>query len=841
MQNRAFEDIISSCVRPSRYVGNELNSVHRDWDEAQLRVALVFPDTYEVGQSGLGLKILYSLMAEDPSILVERAFAPWADAEDILRKSNTPLPTLESGRPLQEFDLLGITLPYELTYTNVLNILEMAHFPLFAARRDDSYPLVAGGGSCVFNPEPMADFFDFFVLGDGEEVIQEIAEVLKSWKGRGGTKSEALEELAKLEGIYVPRFYDCPHGSVTPTPLDPGYPQSIKKRIVRNFDRAWYPTSPVIPFVETVHDRIMLEICRGCTRGCRFCQAGMIYRPVRERTLDTLLALAGESIGNTGYEEISLTSLSCSDYSRIRDLSYALLKEYASEYLEISVPSLRIDFFSLELAKLVQRFRRTTLTFAPEVGTQKMRNVINKGGSEEDVIKTMTAVRQEGWKSVKLYFLIGLPEENDDDIAGIVKLVWKILQATGLRLNISLASFIPKAWTVFQWDPFQDIAVLREKHALIRRQLRHGKIELSWHNPEASFIEAVFARGDRQLSHVLLHARKLGARFDGWHDHFNFSLWMKAFEEARIDPHHYTGKREFTDSLPWDHLGGWVRKGFLIEDRSRASEGTLCSDCRTGACNECGVCGSSAAREVLPLQEPVEAPHIPEEAQVTGTVSRVRIKYAKEEPLRLISHLDLIRVIQRAVRRAKIPICYTAGFHPRMRISFGPALSLGFTSISEWMDLDLRMAIGSEEIMRRLNDTLPRGLEILEAREIPTGSEPLSGIIHLAEYAMEVTFRNPVTEDKVKSVISSVMASPRITVDRKEKQIDIRPHIKQISPVKVEDFAATLLVSLGISSEASAKPGDIFRLLEENGLAPGDLKVQRRGLYTRKGTEWISP
>jgi radical SAM family uncharacterized protein/radical SAM-linked protein len=841
-----LDRIISTSLKPARYQGNELHTSHKDWDAAKIRAALIFPDTYEVGQSGLALKILYALLAADPETLVERAFAPWVDFEEKLRDSSIPLFSLESGHSLADFHLLGFTLPYEMTFTNVLNILELSQIPVLSGERGDDFPIIAGGGSCTFNPEPIADFFDFFVLGDGEEVILEILSLMKEWKQGSGKKEELLKELSRLEGIYVPGFYSPSYhegrfGALIP--MDDQCPATVRKRIVRDLDSTFFPVNPIVPFVETVHDRIMLEIFRGCTRGCRFCQAGMIYRPVRERALPTLLRIARESLRNTGYEEISLVSLSCSDYSAIKQLSASLLEEYGETYLEISLPSLRIDSFSLELAKLVQKFRRTTLTFAPEVGTQKMRDIINKGGSEADVIETAKLARKEGWSSVKLYFLIGLPCEDDNDILGISELVWKILQSTGLRMNISISSFIPKPWTTFQRDEFTLPDVLQEKIAVIKRLLRHGKINLSCHNPQLSLIEAVFARGDRRLSSVLLAARKLGCRFDGWNDHFNFGNWVKAFEMASIDPAAYTRKRELDEALPWDHLGSPLQREFLMSDRLRAEKLQPTRDCRHGACNQCGVCDE-------PVRISTPQPHDSREEKASlsqpgsgksPVQGRVRIKFTKETPIRYISHLDLMRTLQRMMRRALLPVSYTAGFHPRLRMAFGPALPLGYTSIAEWMDIELKSRPDPHKIREELQKVTFPGISILEVKEIPLSSKAISEVIYLASYRIRLGLAGDITPEKLSAVIDDMMSRASILVKRKEKDFDIRPLIQRLQWVFMQEGEATLEAFLCISPDGSAKPQDIIAILSGSGLGVDLQEVQRTGLFTRKGSEWIDP
>jgi len=840
------EQLIAQCERPARYEGNELNSSHKEWEAALLRVALIYPDTYEVGQSGLGLKILYSLLARDSESVVERAFAPWTDMEEKLREASLPLFSLESRKPLSSFDLIGFTLPYEMTYSNVLNILELSRIPLLAEDRKRGDPLIAGGGACTCNPEPVAPYFDFFALGDGEETILEIISVLKEGRKIGAARDELLAELSRLKGIYVPRFYKAHSGAggreyYTFTGEDgPGH---VTRRVIKDFDKSFFPVAPVLPYLETVHDRIMLELFRGCSRGCRFCQAGMIYRPVRERELSTLLSLAGESLKNTGYEEISLISLSCSDYSRIRELSYRLIEEYHDRYLEISLPSLRIDSFSLDLAKLVQRFRRTTLTFAPEVGTEKMRRIVNKGGSEEEVLQTLLLAREQGWKAVKLYFMIGLPGEDDEDILGINRLVWKIMQTTGLRMNISVNPFIPKAWTTFQWDEFQSIDALREKSTTMKRHLRHGKIDISFHNLELSHLEAVFARGDRKLAKVLMEAHRLGCSFDAWSEHFDYEKWMKAFESAGIDPSQYTKIHQREETLPWDHLGSKEQKDFLFNDRKRSDLGETLSDCRWNQCSGCGVCQETGSRPEIfsDMGSSQSMEDLPPPSFKRRPVQRLRICFRKGAEARNISHLDLLRAVQRTVRRAGLPVAYTEGFHPHMRISFGPALSVGHTGRSEWIDMDLNERIAPDEVLARLKAAFPPGVDFLKIREIPDKSEPLSVILTCAAYRVTIHGTESEAGAALGKIFREMMECERLDAVHRKKTLNIRPHIYSLD-VESEHTGCTVCnLRLHLGQEGSAKPSDILSLLRQRGFKYTHAEIERAGLFRRKENEWVEP
>jgi radical SAM family uncharacterized protein len=596
--------ILSRVAKPARYTGQEWGSVRKDPAQVDASFVLAFPDVYEVGLSNLGFKILYHIINTRPDAAAERAYAPWPDMEAQMRQNGIPLHTLESFRPVAAFDVVGFTLQYELSYSNILNMLDLAGIPLLSADRGDDQPLIIAGGPCAFNAEPLADFIDFFVLGDGEETMDELAAAVAAWKkaGKPGGRRGFLEKAAAIPGVYVPAFYDVHYnadGTVSSvSAADLSAPPVITKRVVKDLDKTPFPTKPVVPFLEIVHDRIMLELFRGCTRGCRFCQAGIIYRPVRERRPETLLALAKELVDNTGYSEISLTSLSSADYSCLQDIVTRLIDRFQDREVSVSLPSLRIDSFSIELAQEVQKVRKSGLTFAPEAGTQRLRDVINKGVTEKDLEEAVAAAFRAGWSGVKLYFMIGLPTETDDDIRGIAALAHRVRDIYrevkgrgGARISVSVSSFVPKPHTPFQWYGQNAMAELERKQQLLKTLFRDRSISLSWHDARVSFLEAVFARGDRRLGKALLAAWRLGAKFDGWSEYFKLDTWLEAFDEAGIDPYFYAGReRSASEVLPWDHLSTGVDKAFLRREYAQAMAASPTADCRRGDCRACGVC-----------------------------------------------------------------------------------------------------------------------------------------------------------------------------------------------------------------------------------------------------------
>lgn len=599
-----LEKILARVQKPSRYAGGEWNAVKKDWDKVAVKMAFAFPDVYEVGMSHLGLQILYHIVNKRTDALMERVFAPWTDMEEELRKEKVLLFSLESQRPLVDFDILGFTLQYEMSFSNILNMIDLAGLPVRSEHRDASMPLIIAGGPCAFNPEPLADFIDLFVIGEGEEVMHELIDLYKELREQGLDRSAMLLEFAKrIPGIYVPSLYRVEYNedytvkSVTPT--QEGVPAIIGKRIVRDFDNVEFPTNPIVPTMGVVHDRVMVEVLRGCTRGCRFCQAGVLYRPVREKKPETLARQVEDMIASTGHDEISLTSLSTADYTGVAPLVKNLLDIYGERGVNVSLPSLRLDAFSIDLAKEVQKVRKSGLTFAPEAGTQRLRDVINKNVTEQNLDDAVRSAFQNGWSSVKLYFMIGLPTETYEDLDGIASLAKKVVQIAKecnvpknrLKVTVSTSSFVPKSHTAFQWVPQDTLQELRDKQKYLKDKLKDRFITYNWHDPETSFMEAVFAKGDRRLNNVLETAWTKGARFDGWSEHFDYDLWLEAFKQENIDPKWYAYRQiSYEEVLPWDHIAAGVSKRFLIREHKKALESNPTVDCRSGKCPGCGLC-----------------------------------------------------------------------------------------------------------------------------------------------------------------------------------------------------------------------------------------------------------
>lgn len=601
MVSKEVEKLLLKVQKPGRYVGGELNEVIKDKSKVDVRFAFCFPDTYEVGMSHLGMKILYSLFNSKEYIWCERVFAPWIDMEREMIKNNIPLYALESGDPVSDFDFIGFTLQYELSFTNMLNMLKLANIPIKTSDRNELNNIVVAGGPCVCNPEPIADFVDMFFVGEGEEVDLEVIDIYRRCRSEGKTKIEFLELCSHVEGVYVPSLYDVTYNSdgTIKSFLPKGdAPKVIHKRIMKRMDESYYPDNFVVPLVEIVHDRAVQEIFRGCIRGCRFCQAGFIYRPVREKSPDTINAQCRALCENTGYDEVSLSSLSSSDYSQIVPLLEKLTSWSKDEKVSISLPSLRVDGFTDEIMNKIKTVRKSGLTFAPEAGSQRMRDVINKNVREDELLATCTTAFEGGWTTVKLYFMIGLPTETFDDVAAIAGLGQAVVDAyyrcdnrpkgKAVRVTVSASSFVPKPFTPFQWEPQDTIPVLHKKQQHIKESITTKKIQFNYHDADTSFLEAVFARGDRKLCKAMELACERGFHFDGWNDCFSLEKWLEIFDECGIDPEFYANRRRsFDEILPWDHIDYGVTKDFYIKECKKAYENTTTPHCRL-KCNNCG-------------------------------------------------------------------------------------------------------------------------------------------------------------------------------------------------------------------------------------------------------------
>lgn len=604
MNEKRLEQLLLTVQKPGRYSGGEVNQVVKDKSADTVRFAFCFPDTYEIGMSHLGMKILYSLFNEREDIWCERVFAPWTDFEKVMRENDIPLYALESRDSIRDFDFVGFTLQYELSYTNILLMLDLGGIPLKAADRDDSWPIIVAGGPCTCNPEPLADFFDIFFLGEGEKVDLEVIDLYKKNKANGGTKQDFLRAAAQIKGVYVPSLYDVTYNyDKTVKAITPKFnaPPTVEKRIEENLDETYYPDKFVVPYIEAVHDRAVQEVFRGCIRGCRFCQAGYIYRPVREKSPAVVNRQARALCQSTGYDEISLSSLSTSDYTMLEEMLDEMLSWTECEKISLSLPSLRIDNFSEDLMKKINRLKKSGLTFAPEAGTQRLRDVINKNITENDILGTCATAFRGGYTSVKLYFMMGLPTETDQDIVGIADLAQKIVdlyyslperpKGKAVNVSISVANFVPKPHTPFQFEPQITREEMMRRQQLLKDSIKSKKITFNYHENRTSFLEGVFARGDRKLGAVIESAYKKGCRFDGWDECFNLDAWLEAFDECGVAPEFYANRtRPFDEITPWDHLDYRITKEFLIRENMAAHAEKTTPNCR----EKCAGCGANS-------------------------------------------------------------------------------------------------------------------------------------------------------------------------------------------------------------------------------------------------------
>lgn len=602
--NKITDDILCKVEKPSRYVGGELNQVIKNPEDVNIRFAFCFPDVYEVGMAHLGTRILYHTINERKDTYCERVFAPWPDMEALMRENDIKLFTLETKTELDKFDMLGFTLQYEMSYTNILNMLDMSRITIRASERGEDEPIIMAGGPCAYNPEPLYDIVDFFEIGEGEEMMNDVLEVYAKHKANGKVnKKEFLREISKIGGIYVPSLYDVTYNEDgTIKEFKPKYddvPAKVKKRIVNDFDSVAFPDEMIVPYTEIVHDRVVLETARGCTNGCRFCQAGMIYRPVREKTTNTLLEQARKALKATGYDEVSLSSLSICDYSNIQNLISSLILEHEQNKVGIALPSIRVDAFSVDLIKEIQKVRKTGLTFAPEAGSQRMRDIINKGLTEERILEAAKSAFESGWSTIKLYFILGLPYETTEDAAGIGELAEKMadvyfgipkdVRNKGLKITVSTSILVPKPFTPFQWAPMARPEIVAERIKAVRDSIKSRSIVYNYHEQEVSFMEAVFARGDRRTCDVLIKAFEKGAKFDGWSEYFNMDIWNEAISECNLDPEFYVYReRDYDEILPWDFIDIGVNRKYLERENEKAKKAELTKNCLEG-CTGCGI------------------------------------------------------------------------------------------------------------------------------------------------------------------------------------------------------------------------------------------------------------
>ena len=765
-----------SVQKPSRYSGSEVRRPLLSWETAKTRVLLAFPDVYEIGMSHLGILLLYEILNSRPGTLCERVFAPWLDMEEHLRATGAPLCSLESGRPAREFDFFGFSLSYELTYSNVLSMLDLSGIPLRNRERGEGDPLVLGGGVCTLNPAPVEAFFDALLVGDGEEAVLEILSSVEEWKERKGTRRDLLEGLSRIEGVYVP-----------------GVSAGVSRRVLPDLARSPLLPAPILPSMRVVHDRLSIEISRGCTRGCRFCQAGYVYRPVRERDPLLLLRYLQEVAPWTGYDEVGLLSLSAADYGCIDRLITEAMETLSPQRISVSLPSLRLDALRENTVRQIRRVRKTGFTLAPEAGTERLRQSINKDIRDEELLRSAEWIFANGWQTLKLYFMVGLPGETAADVAAIgqmAKRVASVARRHGKRntVTVSLTAFVPKPHTPFQWERQIGKEEIEERMAIVRAEVaRDRNIEVKFHSPAVSELEGAFSRGDGRLSGILLRAYRLGARFDAWTEAFRPDAWRQAFAEAGIDLREYLAERNPALPLPWDFVDAGMDREFLLSEREKARSGQATPDCRSGECSECGACPQGLSNvtysSMTTSEEAVPAAGKPAASVACAPAQAgrhlLRIQYSKEGPARFLSGLEIQSLWGRVLRRAGFPVAYSQGFHPAPRLSFSPALPVGTESLAEFVEVEFTLPVIATELEEKLPAVLPEGIGIVSARLVPPGGPRLSGFDIHGTYRIEPIhpsgFPENATSGRAVEAWEKFAASESfpVTVSREETRLTI--------------------------------------------------------------------
>lgn len=827
---------LSSFQKPSRYINSEINSCRKK-NSVDVSVALCFPDVYEVGMSHLGLRILYDIINQLPYASAERFFSPWIDMEEYMKKNNILLSSLESHTPLRDFDIVGFSLQYELSYTTVLNMLHLGGIPpkaedRFNAKKDS--PIVIAGGPCAVNPSPMSAFIDVFLIGDGEDAIVEIVNTVKQWKLNGDSKKETLlKEISKIEGFYVPYI----HTKIS----------NIKRRFVLDLDNAPYPVKPIVPYTSIVHDRINIEVSRGCTMGCRFCQAGIIYRPLRERSPETVLKIADESLKNTGYDEVSFSSLSAGDYSCLLNLIKECNKKFGKSKIAISLPSLRVGAVNQDVLREIKSIRKTGFTMAPEAATERLRNVINKDFSEEDYERALNALFNEGWTSLKLYFMIGLPTETDKDVEAIKDMAMKALHIAKknigrfVNISITVSPFVPKPHTPFQWYGQISLDEIKRKQRYLKDILSSKKFKYKGHDEYMSFLEAVFSRGDKSLANLIEEAWKAGCKLDGWSEIFDFNKWLNAMEVTGIDGAYYAQRNFNSDEiLPWDNIDTGIKKTFLYREYEKALSAEKTLDCRK-VCTACGI--KCVEREALSVKRQesrgeycstinaLSSTHSALRSTLDAQRIKVRVQFSKTGILRYLSHLELVTAILRALRRAGVPFVFSKGFHPAPMVSFGPSLNVGVAGEKEYFDMEVFTPFNIEFYIKRLNDTMAEGIKINKMKIVPINTPSLNSFIKRYEYEIKGIKQEIINN---MSIVNNLAPIASFIVQRDGKDVDISPCIENIRFLGNELVALTLRDTDTIKVRIREIVEAIF------GISMNKLEITRKAIYGWNNG-WVEP
>ncbi|MDO8746727.1 MAG: TIGR03960 family B12-binding radical SAM protein [Thermodesulfovibrionales bacterium] len=833
---------LSLFQKPSRYIDNEINSLKK---EAEIKVALAFPDIYDIGMSHLGLRILYKIINDLPYASAERAFHPWLDLEEEMRNKGILLSSLETKRALKDFDVVGFSLQYELSYTTVLNMLYLGGIPIKSEERAKGakdLPLIIAGGPCTVNPLPMSPFIDAFLIGDGEEAVIEILDVYRKWKREGDSRKESLlKAVAKIEGIFVPSIHAFRIQDARFRIQDNHASSQIKRRYIESLDLSPYPEAPIVPYTSIVHDRVNVEVSRGCTMGCRFCQAGMIYRPLRERSPENILKIAGNSLRNTGYEDVSFTSLSAGDYSCLLPLIKEFNSRFSDKKISLSLPSLRVAAVDRDILKEIKSVRKTGFTIAPEAATERLRNVINKDFTEEDYESSLNALFEEGWQNLKLYYMVGLPTETDEDIQAIPEMIMKALRIakshTGrhVKINVGVSPFVPKSHTPFQWHGQENIESIKRKMKYLKEIFRKKRFEFKGHREDMSFLEAAFARGDERLAPLIEKAWSLGCRLDAWGEIFDFQKWTQAMEETGINAAAYAEKTYGTDErLPWDIIDTGVNKDFLCKEYQRAITGEKTSDCRK-VCHACGlkcktdscqlsaISGEGAEKKIR--EEIVKSKNVTDSPTYPSPSQKIRVEFSKAGVLKYLSHLELVTAIFRSMRRAEIPMRYSQGFHPSPKVAFGPALGVGIAGIREYFDMEITPPFDIDYFIPRMNSVLPEGLKINDQALMPDKEPSLSSFISRYEYeiicddsaAAKRYLEQKLEIEGVEDISIMDNKTVRLTlVDSKDKKAKLSEILPEIFGVSYKELDITRVAMYGWKGEWSLPLGIEPQRLERN-------------------------